>query len=428
MEDQISEKSSNKEELMEFFDSLETNTDSDHGETKRNKATAARMKSIRNIQSSLEMVQKQMSTAIDDQKVLSGEITGDQGVNQRLELLCEEVADSTYSITETLAKQDSVEAKLDLLTGIVIRQSDLIRNLQTQVIDLKTRSMRQNLLFHGIPERSHEDVFKLVYKTMQEDLKIQDSQNLIDVCHRVGPPRVSGSKPRAIVVKFIARRDAEDTLQSYRDLFKRKSHRPTDKSTQDPTFWVTPHYPEEVVERRRYLAEIQKTTKAKTPSVQCKMTLTDLYINNEKYKDPVVTPSARTLLHMDKDETKQINKIKMISGSTQTEKGSSFTAKAKSVSNINEVREVYKKVFKDSPTCSATHNVLVYSLPDGTVGCHDDGETGAGRYLIRWMSKKSTKGVAIVVSRTYGGQHLGFRRFQLIRQAAESALDNIIDS
>ena len=49
------------------------------------------------------------------------------------------------------------------------------RKLRDSVIDLKARSMRDNLLFFNIPEEENEDTTKMIHKLLEEKLEIQDA-------------------------------------------------------------------------------------------------------------------------------------------------------------------------------------------------------------------------------------------------------------
>lgn len=77
--------------------------------------------------------------------------------------------------------------------------------LDAKVIDLETKSMRDNLMFYGINEGGEgEDCVKLVKRVLTDHLKIDEEETnniLIDRAHRLG--RKSRSKaPRPIVAKF----------------------------------------------------------------------------------------------------------------------------------------------------------------------------------------------------------------------------------
>lgn len=59
-----------------------------------------------------------------------------------------------------------------------------------------------------------------------------------------------------------------------------------------------------------------------------------------------------------------------------------------------------------------------------TRGFFDDGEVGAGTHLLGILEREShgRVGVAVVVTRWYGGVHLGARRFKMIASVAAKAL------
>ncbi|KAK2048941.1 RWD domain-containing protein [Colletotrichum somersetense] len=73
----------------------------------------------------------------------------------------------------------------------------------------------------------------------------------------------------------------------------------------------------------------------------------------------------------------------------------------------------------------ATHNMTAWRVrgPNGTSfqDCDDDGETAAGGRLLHLMQLMDLWDVMVVVSRWYGGQKLGPRRFALINSAARDA-------
>ena len=77
------------------------------------------------------------------------------------------------------------------------------------IINLESRSMRENLIVYGIPEkwqvndehgRNSEDCEALVKQLFTSQLDIDGNHMLVDRAHRLGSNRAK--KPRAIVVKF----------------------------------------------------------------------------------------------------------------------------------------------------------------------------------------------------------------------------------
>lgn len=79
----------------------------------------------------------------------------------------------------------------------------------------------------------------------------------------------------------------------------------------------------------------------------------------------------------------------------------------------------------DKRVRAATHNITAWRIrgANGTSfqDCDDDGETAAGSRLLHLMQLMDLWDVMVVVTRWYGGQKLGPRRFALINQAARDA-------
>jgi hypothetical protein len=79
----------------------------------------------------------------------------------------------------------------------------------------------------------------------------------------------------------------------------------------------------------------------------------------------------------------------------------------------------------DKRVRAATHNITAWRIrgPGGTSfqDCDDDGETAAGGRLLHLMQLMDLWDTMVVVTRWYGGQKLGPRRFALINQAARDA-------
>ena len=109
------------------------------------------------------------------------------------------------------------------------------------------------------------------------------------------------------------------------------------------------------------------------------------------------------------------------------EKKSVFIAHVANVQTVAEVHEFRSFLLSDKKLSRATHNIFAYRVQVGTVvysDCDDDGETAAGSRLaemIRLMNLKS--GVAVMVSRYFGGTLLGPDRFKYINNSARGLLE-----
>lgn len=91
---------------------------------------------------------------------------------------------------------------------------------------------------------------------------------------------------------------------------------------------------------------------------------------------------------------------------------------------------VLAKLKLNSKIARATHNIYAYrvlkTFADGRVveykDCDCDGETGAGPKLLRLLHLMRETGIIVIVTRWYGGIHLGPDRFRHITNAARDVI------
>ncbi|EBA08180.1 YigZ family protein [Sagittula stellata] len=70
----------------------------------------------------------------------------------------------------------------------------------------------------------------------------------------------------------------------------------------------------------------------------------------------------------------------------------------------------------------ATHNSWGLLTEDGPIK-NDDGESGAGMVILRMLEREGLTGEIVVVTRWYGGKHLGGDRFRHVQDAVRIYLD-----
>lgn len=109
-----------------------------------------------------------------------------------------------------------------------------------------------------------------------------------------------------------------------------------------------------------------------------------------------------------------------------TELKSVFIARAAAVASPDQAaRYVRHLVATDKRVRAATHNITAWRVrgPNGTSfqDCDDDGETAAGGRLLHLMQLMDLWDTMVIVTRWYGGQKLGPKRFALINAAARDA-------
>lgn len=110
-----------------------------------------------------------------------------------------------------------------------------------------------------------------------------------------------------------------------------------------------------------------------------------------------------------------------------TEKKSVFLARAAPVSSPAQAKHYIAHLLaSDKKAARATHNMTAWRIrgPNETSyqDCDDDGETAAGSRMLHLMQLMDVWDVMVVVSRWYGGVHLGPDRFRIINTTAREAL------
>ncbi|KAE8147037.1 aromatic amino acid aminotransferase [Aspergillus avenaceus] len=119
-----------------------------------------------------------------------------------------------------------------------------------------------------------------------------------------------------------------------------------------------------------------------------------------------------------------------------TEKKSVFVGRAAHVTSLEQAQAYLDYLLAtEKKVASATHNISAWRIrqqkPSGGKGesaemivqdCDDDGETAAGGRLLHLMQLMDVWDVVVLVTRWYGGIHLGPDRFRIINAVGRDAL------
>ncbi len=94
-----------------------------------------------------------------------------------------------------------------------------------------------------------------------------------------------------------------------------------------------------------------------------------------------------------------------------SDRGSRYAVSGVAVGSRAEVDAFIKVLKKKSKYAKATHNTWAVILSDGGPIKNDDGESGAGAVILKMLEREGLQDVVVVVTRWYGGVHLGGDRF-----------------
>lgn len=113
---------------------------------------------------------------------------------------------------------------------------------------------------------------------------------------------------------------------------------------------------------------------------------------------------------------KQLENVVSDRGSKYAVTGGLARNKAEAEALITELKRV-KKYAK------ATHNTWALLPSDGEPLKNDDGESGAGMVILRMLERDEVFDTVIVVTRWYGGKHLGGDRFRHVQTCVREWID-----
>ena len=298
------------------------------------------------------------------------------------------------------ASLENAQTKTRVLEGRLTRLEKVVGETREELLQQKARSMKKNLLFYNLAESRGEDVRKVLNEFFMNQLMMP--QDLIDSLvientHRMG--KVNSRRSRPIIVCFGSIQD------------KIKILRHTKNMDSSQKYSVVEQLPPELNERKRKLWPQYK--KAKEESKAAKWFGEKLMVDNkmiEAKPDPIYGPDID-------DEMMQQKKF----NHTQPKlvQGSNFQGHITDIHDRNYVAFCLQALFMDPRVACATHNIYAYRIAssDGLIEHHeDDGEWSAGRRILRIMKEQSITNKLVVVTRWYGGTHIGPSRFQCIEE------------
>ncbi|KAM0343621.1 hypothetical protein ACHAPU_008373 [Fusarium lateritium] len=110
---------------------------------------------------------------------------------------------------------------------------------------------------------------------------------------------------------------------------------------------------------------------------------------------------------------------------TQSKRITEFIAHVAPVTSPSQANLYVESLLEsDKRIRNATHNITAWRVRSEGVEhqqFNDDGESGAGSRLLQLMQSMNLWDSMVVVTRWYGGAHLGSKRFRLITAVASDA-------
>ena len=106
-----------------------------------------------------------------------------------------------------------------------------------------------------------------------------------------------------------------------------------------------------------------------------------------------------------------------------SDRSSKYAVSGGECRSSDEAKAFIKRLCRKKKFARATHNTWALVKDTGPVK-NDDGEAGAGMVIVRMLEREGLYNHIVVVTRWYGGKHLGGDRFRHVQNAVRYYLDN----
>ncbi len=99
-----------------------------------------------------------------------------------------------------------------------------------------------------------------------------------------------------------------------------------------------------------------------------------------------------------------------------SDRGSTYAVSGGTCSSAGAAKAFIKELKRNKKFAKATHNTWGLICADGKIK-NDDGESGAGLIILQMLEREGLENHIVVVTRWYGGKHLGGARFRHVKNA-----------
>ena len=332
----------------------------------------------------------------------------------KLKKLIDSSEEDSKAVTLLQEQLEQQKEKNKVMSGTIQRMSQVMNEMNKRITNLEKSSNKESLVLSNFPfvenrRDRHQQLKDFFQDTLKAKVNIQDTFY------------IGNEGARSVVIKF-------SNLQERNKVFFNKKNLKDYTDENDKSFYISEVLPAELQEKTRREREIFGKNKRNTATaIEMSFVRGNLRIQNEPYQPKVRVPEPQDFLSLKDEELKEVMSVSILAGERLIENATSFTGYVAKATSFNHIRKAYLRMKLALP--QARHIMCAYKIDAveeyyAENSC-DDGEYAGGRTVLQAIKDRGIKNCAIFVVRFNGGNKLGQRRFELIKQAAESALDRI---
>ena len=191
-------------------------------------------------------------------------------------------------------------------------------------------------------------------------------------------------------------------------------------------YYINDYRTEKDSDHRQRIKDIMMDNTRMPVSHQMQMEVkgANLFVNEDRYEKEVEPPTAKDVLLTTKAKEKELQRLQIFEGPSETCDGSTFYSYAAKADTLEDVKVLYHKIKMEN--VSATHISCAYRIfgikHHNYQDYADDGEIGAGRRILTELKTAKVFNVAIFILRYKAGGNIGPVRFQIVSNLAKQAV------
>ncbi|XP_062616373.1 uncharacterized protein LOC134278072 [Saccostrea cucullata] len=329
------------------------------------------------------------------------------GLTTSLKYVAEQSESNSDELYFVRSENAHLRRELDLMRAMMIHMDRRMQNMESEITDLRSRSMRDNIMIHNLAYASDEKLDQQVPNMLKEYLGVEVKFVRID---RNSVRGTINSRPVSITGKLVDGRKKDELLRAQKQKKAENVELP---------FYITAEEPASTLEERKRLHEISDSFRKQ--NIKCKIEKGRVVMSNgHRYEDPIPKLEIADALKIGPEETATLDNVNIVYTEPTRVKNSEIFATGRKIHAIEEVNELHKKVSIDPVSAEADHRILVYRFIDNSGKLQesywDGGEHGAGRRLLKNMQSNEIVNVGIVVTRWNGRTFLGQERFRIMEE------------
>lgn len=308
---------------------------------------------------------------------------------------------------ESLKREnEALRRRLQHTEGRLTRTEKKLHEANEQIIDLTTRSMRDNLVFKNVEETRGENLVEKLRYIFKEKLKIPEDELKeiqIDRVHRTG--KIQQGRSRIIVAKFSGR--GKSKIMAHLKNIPR-----------DDKIKISEQFPPEVNARRNKLWP--QFIEAKKSGKESKLNTDKLIVDKRVISHP--TDKVRDI---NLNVTQRALELKPKHTAVTSVDKSHLQGHIISIKCVDDVIPAIHSLCEDQRVAGSSHLIYAYRVGNEKryiSNYEDDGQWGAGRELMRVLDQTGSFNHLLAVTQWNAGRHLDPSRFAQIRDMAEQAV------